>query len=130
MKLIVKALRAQPSEVCDKEDTACWAFCQPTNTDQPGPDAAMCSRNPVRSVGIARSCVRADFPVVWLVAAVGNVGSARLVVSFGVTEGFERKLYLLWTIGDSWYRTDRLYSATGGRQEVVFWFDVVTDERC
>ena len=127
MKLIVETLGAQPSEVCAKEDTACWAFCQPTYTDQLGPDATMCSRNPVRSVVIALSCVRADFSVVWLVAAVGNEGSAKLVVSLVVKEGFVNKLYLLWTVGDSWYRTDSLHSATGGLQEVEVWFDVVAN---
>ena len=120
-----------PREVCEEKAAACLAFGQPTYTDQLGPDAALWSCRPVRSVGAALSCVSANFLVVWSEAAGGgDVGPAILVVCFVVAKGFERKLCLRWAIRDSWYRTDRLHSATSGVQGVVFCFDVVADERC
>ena len=62
-----------------------------------GPDAAVCSCEPIRSVGVALSSVGANFPVVGLVAAGERyVGPAELVVDVVVTEGFVRKLSLHW----------------------------------
>ena len=129
VELIVETLGAQPREVCDKEATTFWAFGQPTYSDQLRPDAVVRSCEPARCVGVARSSVSADFPVVRLVVAGKmDVGPAELVVCFVVIEGFVRKLSLHWAVGDSWHRTDRLCSAASGGQGVIVWFDVVADE--
>ena len=59
-------------------------------------------------MGVVLLFVRADFPVVGLVATVSRVGPAILVVGLVVPESLKSELRQLWTVGN-WWGPDLLF---------------------